>query len=71
MSDALEELTERLERAAARLRAGDLEADVAAELVSDCAGLAAQAASELERRAQGSEAPPPGAVPPGQAELGI
>jgi len=49
-SERLEEMTERLERAATRLRDGDLEPEAAAALVEDCARLAAEAAAELERR---------------------
>ncbi len=49
-SERLEEATERLERAATRLRDGDLDPEAAAALVEDCARLAAEAAAELERR---------------------
>jgi len=49
-SERLEEMTERLERAATRLRDGDLEPEAAAALVEDCARLAAEATAELERR---------------------
>ncbi len=49
-SERLEEMTERLERAATRLRDGDLDPEAAAALVEDCARLAAEAAAELERR---------------------
>jgi hypothetical protein len=52
VADALDPLVERLERAAEQLRSGDLSADAAASLVEDCAGIAAQAAAELERRAR-------------------
>ena len=45
----LDSLTQRLEDAAARLRAGDLDADAAAALVEECARLAAEAGSELDR----------------------
>jgi hypothetical protein len=48
----LDALVTRLERAAEQLRSGDLSPDAAASLVEDCAGLAAQAAAELERRAR-------------------
>jgi hypothetical protein len=50
--DALEGLVARLERAVARLREGDLEPDEAARLVEQCAALAAEASSELERRSR-------------------
>lgn len=46
----LEELTERLERVAGRLRDGELEPEAAAALVEDCARLASEAAVALERR---------------------
>lgn len=49
-SERLEEMTERLERAATRLRDGDLEPEAAAALVEDCARLAAEATAEIERR---------------------
>jgi exonuclease VII small subunit len=48
----LDELVERLERAAEQLRSGDLSADAAATVVEDCAALASQASAELERRAR-------------------
>jgi hypothetical protein len=59
----LAELTERLERAAERLRAPDLDADQAAVLADECAQLAGDAAAELDRRARAAPAPP------GQTEL--
>jgi uncharacterized phage protein gp47/JayE len=48
----LDELVERLDRAAEQLRTGDLSADAAATVVEDCAALASQASAELERRAR-------------------
>jgi hypothetical protein len=45
----LDELVDRLERAAEQLRSGDLSADAAATVVEDCASLASQASAELER----------------------
>jgi len=59
----LDELTDRLERVAAELRAGDLDAEQAAERVDECARLAGEAAAELDRRAREGEAAP------GQTEL--
>lgn len=57
----LDDLVERLERAAEQLRSGDLSADAAATVVEDCAALASQASAELERRAREAErAPLPG-----------
>ena len=67
MTDAsqLDELVDRLERAAEQLRTGDLSADAAASLVEDCAGLAGQAAAELERLSRAAAHDPP----PGQDTL--
>ena len=57
----LDEIIERLERAAEQLRSGELSADAAATMVEDCASVAAQAAAELERQARASiPSPPPG-----------
>jgi hypothetical protein len=63
--DRLDDLISRLERAAEQLRSGELSPDAAAGLVEDCAGLAAEASTELERRAR-SEVPAP---PAGQDTL--
>jgi exonuclease VII small subunit len=49
---ALDDAVDELERAAERLRAGDLEADEAAALVERCAELAGRLAAELERTAR-------------------
>jgi hypothetical protein len=50
MADStLDDLVERLDRAAEQLRSGDLSPDAAASLVEDCASLASQASAELER----------------------
>jgi hypothetical protein len=54
--DPLDDLIARLERAAEQLRSGELSADAAATLVEDCAALATQAGSELERRARAERA---------------
>jgi hypothetical protein len=57
----LDELVERLDRAAEQLRSGDLSADAAATVVEDCSALASQASAELERRARDAgRIPPPG-----------
>ena len=59
----LTDLTDRLEQAAARLRAGDLDSDEAASLVDECARLAGEATAELDRLArvqQGVPAAQPG-----------
>ena len=59
----LDQLTARLERVAAELRAGELDPEQAAERVDECARLAGEAAAELDRRARAGEAAP------GQTEL--
>lgn len=53
----LDELVERLDRAAEQLRSGDLSADAAATVVEDCASLASQASAELERLTREAERP--------------
>jgi hypothetical protein len=61
---ALDDLVDRLERAAEQLRSGELSQDAAAGLVEDCAALAGEASAELERQARAAAteavAPPPG-----------
>ncbi len=64
---ALERLVAGLEEAAGRLRAGDLDAQAAAELVEQCAQTAALASAELERLAR--VAAEPSAIPPAQGRL--
>jgi exonuclease VII small subunit len=60
-ADQLDDLIDRLERAAQQLRSGELSADAAATLVEDCAALAGEASAELEQRARaGAEEPGPG-----------
>jgi exonuclease VII small subunit len=61
----LDNLINRLERAAEQLRSGDLSADAAATLVEDCAALASEASAELERQARAAASE----VPPGQDAL--
>jgi hypothetical protein len=53
----LETLVERLERAAAELRTGDLAPERAAALVDECARLAADAGAELDREVRAADAP--------------
>jgi len=65
MTDTLDDLIVRLERAGEQLRSGELSPDAAATLVEDCAALATQASTELERRAR---ADVPAALP-GQDSL--
>jgi hypothetical protein len=70
MPDArLDELVERLERAAAELRGGELAQDRAAALVDDCARLASEASAELDRRVRAADAGGPAGAP-GQLALG-
>jgi len=67
--DQLDTLVERLERTAAELRSGTLDADRAAALVDDCARVAAEAGAELDRRVRTADQKqyPPG--PAGQLAL--
>jgi hypothetical protein len=53
--DRLDVLVERLERTAAELRSGRLDADRAAALVDDCARAAAEAGAELDRRVRAAD----------------
>jgi hypothetical protein len=66
VSAELDAVIERLERAAAALRAGDLDPQRAAALVDECARLAAEAGAELDRAARAAESGPPS---PGQLRL--
>lgn len=61
----IDELIDRLERAAEQLRSGELSSDAAATLVEDCAALATQASAELDRLARAEVSPPV----PGQDSL--
>jgi hypothetical protein len=65
--DPLDALVERLERIAAELRAGDVEPGRAASLVEECARLASEASTELDRRVRGGDGGPDAA---GQLALG-
>jgi hypothetical protein len=65
-SEVLDRIVERLERTAAELRAGDLSPERAAALVDECASLAVQAGSELDREIRSTE----GGGPAGQLALG-
>jgi len=51
----LDSLAGELESAAERLRAGELDASAAAELVDECARLASRAAAELDRAVRATE----------------
>ncbi len=68
MTDSLHDLTDRLEQTAARLRDGELEPAEAAELVQQCARLAGEAATELDRQVRAA-ADAPADPTPGQGEL--
>lgn len=65
--DDLTTLTERLERAAERLRTGELSAEEAASLVEECARLAGEAGAAFDRRARAAAVEPlpdlPGQLP--------
>jgi hypothetical protein len=67
----LNDLIERLERAAEQLRSGELSPDAAATMVEDCAALATQATAELEQlsRAEVSDGVDPVGPAPGQDSL--
>jgi hypothetical protein len=65
VDERLDDLIGRLERAAEQLRSGELTPDAAATLVEDCAGLAGEAAAELERRARAES----DGIAPGQDSL--
>jgi hypothetical protein len=54
--EPLDALVERLERAAASLRSGELAPERAAALVDECARLAAEAGAELDRRVRAADA---------------
>jgi hypothetical protein len=62
--EPLDRIVEHLERTAAELRAGDLDAERAAHLVDECARLATEAGAELDREVRAADAPP------GQLALG-
>jgi hypothetical protein len=67
---ALDDLIDRLDLAAAELRAGGLAPERAAALVDECARLAADAGSELDRRVRAADAGPGDAAHAGQLPLG-
>jgi hypothetical protein len=64
-TERLEELSRRLEAAAVRLRADDVEPEEAKRLAGECAELAAEAAVELDRTSRGDAQD----TAPGQEEL--
>ncbi len=61
MADGLGRIADRLERAAAELRADGIAPDRAAALVEECARLAAEGAAELDRELRAGDGP--GAAP--------
>jgi exonuclease VII small subunit len=67
MPPELDRIVERLERAAAQLRARDLSPERAAALVDECAALAAEAGAQLDREVRAADAGP---GPAGQLALG-
>jgi len=67
VTDALIELSERLEAAAQELRAGHLEPETTLALIEECAKLASEASVEVEQRARAALEPLPDL--PGQLPL--
>jgi len=67
VSDTLIELSERLQEAAARLRAGDLEPDATLALIEECASLASEASAHVDERVRAALEPLPDL--PGQLPL--
>ena len=61
MSD-IDGLIRELEEVSARLRAGEMDADAAAELVERCAELAARVGAELDRAAREADRESPDAA---------
>jgi hypothetical protein len=67
VTDALIELSDRLDEAAARLRAGELEPDATLALIEECAKLAAEASAQVDERVRAALEPLPDL--PGQLPL--
>ena len=67
MTDALIELTARLNEAVERLRSGELEPDAALQVVEECARLASEASAQVDQRARAALEPLPDL--PGQLPL--
>jgi len=53
----IEQLIERLQLAAERLRSEQLGSEDAASVIDECAAIAVEASTELERRARGEQPP--------------
>lgn len=67
VTEALDELSERLREAADRLRAGNLEPYAALALIEECASLAAEASAQVDERMRAELEPLPDL--PGQLPL--
>ncbi len=67
VTDALTELSSRLNDTAARLRSGQLEPDTALALIEDCARFATEASTEVDSRSRAALEPLPEL--PGQLPL--
>jgi hypothetical protein len=67
VTDALIELSARLQEAAERLRMGDIQPDAALELIEECAELAAEASRQVDLHARAALEPLPDL--PGQLPL--
>lgn len=67
MTEALIELSSRLQDTAARLRSGQLEPDAALALVEECARLATEASAEVDAQTRAALEPLPDL--PGQLPL--
>jgi hypothetical protein len=67
VTDALTELTARLNDTAQRLRAGELQPDATLELIEECAALASDASAQVDERTRAAVEPLPDL--PGQLPL--
>jgi hypothetical protein len=67
VTDALIELSGRLQETAERLRAGDLEPDATLALIEECARLASEASAQVDQRGRAALEPLPDL--PGQLPL--
>jgi hypothetical protein len=67
VTDALIELSARLEETAQRLRTGELDPDAALALIEECARLATEASAQVDQRARAALEPLPDL--PGQLPL--
>ena len=67
MTDALIEISQRLDEAAGLLRTGELSPDAALTLIEECAQMASEAAAQVDQRARAALEPLPDL--PGQLPL--